>query len=400
MDSTSVANGKIRIDRLEEVITRCLEREVKYDSENSFMHEDWKELKAAGYLMLPVPEEFGGLGLKMDEMMQWQRKLGYHAAATALAINMHLYWVGLVADLYRAGDHSLDWILREAAAGKVFAAGHAESGNDLPLIYSTTKAVKVEGGYQFKGRKSFGSLTPVWSYLGIHGQDDSDPENPKIVHAFMPRDSDGFEIKHTWDDVLGMRATRSDDTVLHDVFVPDQYIARVLDAGFGGIDPFALGIFAWALMGFGNVYYGQAKRVFDTIVEKLQSKQSMALASELMTHHPGVQHDIAEMAMKLHALEPLLDTVAREWSEGKDHGAMWGVKFVSTKCFTAEQCWEVVDRVLDLAGGFGIFPKSGLEKLFRDGRIGRLHPSNRYLSREFVGKALLGIDLDRQPRWG
>ena len=54
--------------------------------------------------------------------------------------------------------------------------------------------------------------------------DTSDPAAPKIVHAFMPRDTKGFTINETWD-VLGMRATRSDDTVLDGAFVPDKYIA-------------------------------------------------------------------------------------------------------------------------------------------------------------------------------
>ena len=71
----------------------------------------------------------------------------------------------------------------------------------------------MDGGYRFTGRKSFGSLTPVWTRLGMHGMDASDPAAPKIVHAFMPRDTKGYTIKETWD-VLGMRATRSDDTVL------------------------------------------------------------------------------------------------------------------------------------------------------------------------------------------
>ena len=51
-------------------------------------------------------------------------------------MNMHHYWVGLAADLWRAGDKSCEWILKDAAAGEVFAAGHAESGNDTsaPLV--------------------------------------------------------------------------------------------------------------------------------------------------------------------------------------------------------------------------------------------------------------------------
>ena len=42
------------------------------------------------------------------------------------------YWMGVAADLWRAGDTSCEWMLREGAAGEVYAAGHAESGNDLP----------------------------------------------------------------------------------------------------------------------------------------------------------------------------------------------------------------------------------------------------------------------------
>ncbi len=386
--------------KLAEIFSRCQDRAATYDRDSTFSSEDFQELADAGYLLLPVPEEFGGYGMGMAEVMQYQRKLAYHAAPTALAINMHLYWVGLVSDLWRAGDTSLEWLLTEAAAGKVFAAGHAESGNDLPAIYSTTQADRVEGGYRFTGRKSFGSLTPVWSYLGLHGQDNSDPSNPMIVHAFMPRDTQGYEIMQVWDDVLGMRATRSDDTVLDGVFVPDQYIARVVKGGFAGIDSFVLGIFGWALMGFGNIYFGLAQRVFHMLLENLESKKSMSLASELMSHHPGVQHDIAEMVLKLEAIEPQLNTVAKEWSEGKDYGPAWAVKFVAAKCNAVERSWEIVDRALDIAGGFGIFPKAGLERMFRDARLGRMHPGNRYLSREILSKAMLGLDLDGQPRWG
>jgi len=56
---------------------------------------------------------------------------------------MHLYWTGLAADVWRSGDMSVEWILKAAADGAVFAAGHAESGNDIPGLLSTTKAAKA-----------------------------------------------------------------------------------------------------------------------------------------------------------------------------------------------------------------------------------------------------------------
>ncbi len=205
--------------------------------------------------------------------------------------------------------------LRDAANGEVFAAGHAESGNDVPVLASTTKAERVEGGYRFTGRKHFGSLTPVWTRFGLHGMDLSDPGKPKVVHAFLPRDSAGFRIEETWD-VLGMRATRSDDTILENTFVPDRYVARVVPAGAAGIDLFVLSIFAWALMGFGNIYYGLARRALDQSIAAVKSKKSVGL-SRSMAYHAEVQHTIAEMVIELESIGPHLEKIAEDWSNGR-----------------------------------------------------------------------------------
>ena len=282
--------------------------------------------------------------------------------------------------------------------GAVFAASHAESGNDLPLLLSTTKAERVDGGYRFTGRKSFGSLTPVWTYLGIHGMDSSDPNAPKIVHAFMPRGTEGSAIVDVWD-TLGMRATQSQDTVLDGAFVPDQYIARVVSAGAGGIDLFVIGIFAWALLGFANIYYGIAQRMLDLTIESLKTKTSIGLTRP-MIYHPEVQHDVAEMVMEMEAIQPHIEKIAQEWSDGVDHGPAWGLKIVAAKYRAVNGAWRVIDKCLDLQGGFAIFKQAGVERIWRDARLGLIHPANTALAHEFVGKTALGINPDEQPRWG
>jgi alkylation response protein AidB-like acyl-CoA dehydrogenase len=373
-------------------------RAASYDRDNRFFQEDFDELRTAGYLKMAVPGELGGLGFTLADVARETRRVATYAPATALGTNMHNYWVGVAADLWRSGDRSLEWLLQEAAAGEVFAAGHAEPGNDLPLMLSATKAKRVDGGWRITGRKSFGSLTPVWTRLGLHAMDASDPSAPKIVHAFIPRGTEGVSIHETWD-VLGMRATRSDDTVLEDAFCPDRYVARVVPAGAAGIDQFVLGIFAWALINFGNVYHGLATRVRDLIVELVKSKRSLGITRS-MAYHPEVQHGIAEITMELEAIGPQLDTVAREWSEGVNHGMAWPIKIVSAKYKAVEGAWRIADRALDLSGGFGMFKKSELERLFRDARAGRFHPANSALTHELIGKLTLGINPDEQPRWG
>ena len=79
-------------------------------------------------------------------------------------------------------------------------------------------------------------------------------------------------------------------------------MARDVPAGGAGIDAFVLSIFAWAPLGFGNVYYGLAQRALDkTIAAKKQS--SLAL-SRSMAYHPEIQHTIAEMVIELESIGP------------------------------------------------------------------------------------------------
>lgn len=382
----------------DDLLARFAERAPRYDQEHRFAAEDFEELREAGYLLLNVPAELGGYGRNLAEVAREQRRLAYYAAPTALAVNMHLYWTGVAADLWRAGDTSLQWILEEAARGEVFAAGHAEAGNDVPVLLSTTRAEKVEGGYRFTGRKSFGSLTPVWTYLGIHGLDASNPSAPLVVHGFMPRNTEGYRIEPTWD-VMGMRATQSDDTVLDGTFVPERYIARVVPAGAAGIDRFVLAILAWALIDFGNIYYGVARRALDLTIETAKKKRSIAL-SRPMAYHAELQHRLAEMGLRIEEIEPHLERIAEQWSAGVDHGAAWVAKIFAAKHHAVEASWQVVDMALDVAGGFGVFRRAGLERLFRDARLGRIHPANSMLTHEVVAKTLLGISPDETPRWG
>src|SRR5215207_9454073 len=128
----------------DELIEACGERAAVYDRENRFFTEDFAALRAAGYLNMLVPRDFGGLGLSLAEGCKEQERLAYRAPATALGVNMHLYWTGVATFLRDSGDSSLEWILRESMAGEIFAAGHAETGNDLLALMSTCTAERVD----------------------------------------------------------------------------------------------------------------------------------------------------------------------------------------------------------------------------------------------------------------
>jgi alkylation response protein AidB-like acyl-CoA dehydrogenase len=381
----------------DEMLARFDERAPVYDRENRFFHEDLEELRASGFLTAAVPTEMGGSGISLETYSKLARRLAYCAPATALAVNMHVYWTGVATDLLRQGDESCRWILEKAADGEIFAAIHGEAGNDVPLFLSTAQAERVEGGWLISGHKIFGSLSPVWTYAGFHAMDASDPTNPRIVHGFLPRTAKGYQIVDTWD-TLGMRATQSQDTVLDKAFVPDELISLVCAPGFAGAGMFQLSIFAWALMGFASVYLGAARRAFDLTVAKLPQRSSVALTRS-MAHHPEVQHLVAEMRMTYDAAEALLERTVADWSNGVAHED-WPIRLVGTRQTVINGAYDIVDKAMDLSGGAAAFKRNRLEQIFRDVRMGRFHPGNTLLAHEIIGKLSLGINPDDPQRWG
>ncbi len=336
--------------------------------------------------------------MSLAEVCQEERRLARRSPATALALNMHVYWTGVAADLWRSGDKSLSWILEEAVAGEVFAAGHGEAGNDFPVLLSTVRAERVDGGYQIYAHKIFGSLTPVWTRLGIHAMDTSDPANPKIVHAFLPRDTEGYRIVETWD-TLGMRATRSDDTLIEGAVIPDPYVARVVPAGLAGADPFVLGIFAWAEPTFASMYLGLAERALELAVAGAKKKTSIGLGGRAMAYHPMIQHSIAEMADRAGEHHAPTSNGSPRTGRIKSTTAWAGRPSWSRpstrrwKAPSESSTWRWTFRVET-----GMFKSNELERLYRDVRCGGFHPANSALVHELVGKSTLGI-LGEEPRW-
>ena len=378
------------------MLERFRSRADELDRTNSYFDEDLAELRETGYLAAAVPEHLGGGGLNLAELVASQRRLARYAPATALAMSMHSYWIGIAVELEKVGDTSLRWILEAAADGDVFAAGHAETGNDIPVLLSTARAERGEGGYRLTGRKQFGSNGPAWAWLGAHAIDADAPGGPQTVHAFVHRTSPGVTVVETWD-TLGMRPTQSHDTVLDNVFVPDSRIGRVVPAG-DGTDLFLVAMAMWPLSLIAAVYLGIAERALEVAVEGAKRKRSIAIERGAYAYNPMVQHQIAEMYLELDAATATVERFVDDWVAGAEHGDAWVPKVYSMKWRAVEAAKRVVDIALDVSGGGGMFKGNELERLYRDARCGGFHPGNDALTHELVGKAVLGI-LTEQPRW-
>jgi len=365
------------------LLARIRTRAAGYDRDNAFFDDDLDELREAGYL---APRSL--LDTARD-----QRLLAAYAPATALGINMHLVWVGVARVLHDRGDASLNWVLRDAEAGELFAFGNSEPGNDLVLWDSRTTVDPVDGGFAFTGTKIFTSLAPAWTRLGVFGRQDDGPDGPRLVHGFLTRQDAGVTTLDDWD-TLGMRATQSRTTKLDHAVVPDARVSRFLPVG-PSADPFVFGIFANFLLLIGSVYAGIADRALELGVEAVQRRTSLRTGRSY-AQDPDLRWRVADAALALDALAPDLETLAADIDDAVDHGADWFRRLTGAKHRSTEAARYVVDQAMRLAGGSGYAAGGELARLQRDVLAGIYHPSDTESVHSTVAANLLGA-LELEP---
>ncbi|MFI5511064.1 acyl-CoA dehydrogenase family protein [Mycobacterium sp. NPDC051804] len=360
-------------------------RAARYDTENSFFAEDFAEILGAGYLKSPLPERLGGVGLSLTDLAREQRHLAYWAPASALALNMHLYWAGSAADAVARGIGDLEWLIRDIASGDVFAAGHGEQGNDVGLDDALVHAIpQSDGSYRITGRKTFTSLSPVWDQIGIHARDDSDPDNPLIVHTFVDRETAGVSIEETWN-ALGVRATASHDTVFDDARADPHKTVAIHPVGPNYPDYIGL-LLGWYLPLLSSVYVGIARRALDTAILGAQTRSS--LRQDVVSHaeKPAVQRQIAQAEIKIEAAVALIESATV-----KGVGGLPPWRALAAKEFATATAREIVDIAVQVVGASSVSKRHELERLYRDVRTGTLHPPNSDAVLESLGAIALGL---------
>ncbi len=357
----------------DDLLERIRSRAAQVDADNVFPEQDLAELREAGYLRILVPTDRGGFGLGLEQAAVLQQRLASAAPATALSINMHLVWTGVAKVMQDRGIDDLAFVQTGAAAGDVFAFGISEAGNDLVLFGSDTQAVpQADGGYAFTGTKIFTSLAPVWNHLGLHGLDTSNPDDPKLVYAFVPR-TEQVVTRDDWD-TLGMRGSQSRTTELHGVVAPADRVVRSVAPG-PNPDPIVFGIFSVFEVLLASVYTGIARRALDVAVETVQARRSKK-SGTTYSQDPDIRWRIADMALAYDALPMQIATIAHDVDAVADRGASWFFSLSGLKHRAVVMSKHVVDDAMLVAGGSSYFTRNELSRLYRDVLAGMFHPSD------------------------
>jgi len=376
-------------------------RVTQHDRENSFPFENVAAMKASGYTSMPAPEELGGGGADLLDVVLAQERLGRGDLPTAIAINMHLFVVGWLGDLWRLDNNArLRTILESIIHDRIILSGglsdpKVNSGVGFGGLNETSRrAEKVDGGYLVNGSAKFGTLSACADLLFETAHYDDPVKGPLVLGFYMPPNTPGIKIQKNWD-TLSIRASSSNDIVWENVFVPD---ASVRSRPARSWDP-SMNVFSCWMPTLDACYLGLAQAARDWAINWI-SERSQVPFDRPSSHYPGNQFIAAEMEIGLRAARAMLVQTATSLTELKVRTEPPMMDIIACHHFVMESALSVVDKAMRLVGGAALFRSGPLEQMYRDVRAAIIHqPFAGHDGLGWLGKLAFGIPHDVMPRW-
>jgi acyl-CoA dehydrogenase len=364
------------IDVAHELVPLFAARAAAHDADDSFVAENYAELRRRRVFSAGVPAELGGGGASRAELCDVLRILAHGCSSTALALSMHTHQVMIPVWRWRHDHAPVEEFLRRLAAEELILA--SSGGSDW--LAGSGRAEKVEGGYRVTGRKIFASGSPgadLFSTMAVY----ADPtEGPTVLHFMIPFDAPGVKLHDNWR-TLGMRGTGSNDVTLDGVFVPD--------AAVGARRPSGRWSHVWHIVAATavpivySVYVGVAEAAREVAVREAARRRDDPATQDLV----GAL-DTELTAARL-ALRSMIEAANRD-RVGPDvtNDVMIG------RTLAGQAVLRTVELALEAAGGAAFFRSAGLERLFRDAQGARYHALRGAAQRRYAGRLALGLDID------
>lgn len=388
--------------RIEEIAKRLAKdfatRAVEHDHDASPPNENYAALREAGFFGLVIPKEFGGWGAGLLGWVIAAEELAQGDASTALSFSMHVANIAAAildgkSPLSKAAKQRIaDMILKE---GKLTADSVSEPGTTglTPATYAcSTQAKKVPGGYLLNGKKAFCSMieSADFTLLFAHPEDEPNPEAG--IGFWLPAKSPGMRIERVWD-TLGMRGTRSDNLILENCFVPDEYAIeefRVPSVGGWLINNEAI-----FNVPYTGVYLGVGWAALNAAVENVKSRKPKGFRQPL-AYHADVRRRIGVMASQLEAARWLLRYSAWQVdTRGQDEEVL--ATYFKAKYVVGEAVVAAARSALEMGGAHAIFKGSPIERIFRDSATATIQQPPSDLCLSVVSQHVLGLDRDLIP---
>lgn len=345
-----------------DTVQKFAEKEIapyvkSWEKEGGYPKEYYQKLSEMGFMGLLVPEEYGGAGGSMIDLVILCEELGRVGVSFPLT---HVSACCRAIVNQGTEDQKRKYLPDMASGAKIGAYCQTEPGAGSDSGSMSSFAEIRKGYYLLNGRKVFVSNGKIASVFVVLAKTERNLEKPSrgIAMFIVDRDSPGVLIEKT-EELMGRHCSSLDEVIFENVKVPEENL--LIPAGTSGFKEMMIefngercGNSAFCV-GFAQ---GAYERALKYCKERIQFGQPIA-------EFQGIRWTLAEMAIRIQAARLLVyDAVIKFVKRGK----MIAKEAAMAKKFANEMTIWVCDQAIQLHGGYGYTVDYEVERYYRDVR--------------------------------
>jgi len=349
---------------------------AEWDEKHIFPRDTIRAAAELGFGSIYVSEESGGIGLGRLEAALIMEAMAYGCPSTSAFISIH-NMASWMIDRFGAQpvkDKYLPSMVTMARIGS-YCLTEPGSGSDAAAL--KTRAIKDGGDYVVSGSKAFisgGGENEVYVCMVRTGVDGPKGISCLVIEKDMKGVSFGAQEKK-----LGWHSQPTAQVNFDEVRVPAENLVGGEGEGFRiammGLDGGRLNIGACSL--------GGAQRCLDEAVSYTKERKQFGQA---IADFQNTQFTLADMETELQAARMLLYAAAVKVTENAPDKTRFAAM---AKRLATDSGSSIVDRALQLHGGYGYLTDYGIEKLVRDLRVHQILEGTNEIMRVIIARALL-----------
>jgi alkylation response protein AidB-like acyl-CoA dehydrogenase len=348
---------------------------AEWDEKHIFPRDTIKAAAELGFASIYVSEESGGIALGRLEAALIMEAMAYGCPSTSAFISIHnmASWMIDAFGSARVKEKYLPSLITMDRIAS-YCLTEPSSGSDAAAL--KTRAVRDGEGWRVTGTKQFisgGGENDVYVVMVRTGEEKARGISCLVVEKDMPGVSFGANERK-----LGWHSQPTAQVVLEDVFVPAENLVGAEGEGFriamSGLDGGRLNIGACSL--------GGAQRCLDESIAYTRDRQQFG---QPIADFQNTQFTLADMATDLEASRALLYMAAAKVTAG----APDKTKFAAmAKRLATDNGSAIVDRALQLHGGYGYLMDYPIERFWRDLRVHSILEGTNQVMRMIIGREL------------
>jgi butyryl-CoA dehydrogenase len=337
-----------------------------------------KLLAANGLAGITIAERYGGSGGSILHAVVAVEEIARYCPVTAAFILANCTASEMIQQF--GSDAQKERYLPRIAVGEAVGAwamtepGAGSAANDM-----TTRAVPDGGDFLITGTKCFITRAAIAAFYVTFARVGAEPGSKSIAAFLVDRDAPGVRIGAR-DLHMGLRGGASAEIVYEQCRVPKS--AMVV----------APGNFARIMKGLNQARVLNPAICLGIAAEALElalahAKQRKAFGREIASFQ-GIQWMLADMAVRVEAMRALIYRAASLLANGRPEGPQ---QAAVAKLYAGENAFEVVDKALQIHGGYGYSSELPLERMLRDVRAFQLGGGTNEILRNRIAAGLLRL---------